>query len=87
MPTGTGTVKVYKDSVSELNLVTTTSNNTIDAGSTVTFIAVVEGAAKNGVANTISYELQLTDIATSTIPSVVKYLNVGSFPFVETINN
>lgn len=90
LPTGytaTGTVRVYKDSVSAANEVTSSANNTVDAGSTVTFIAVVDGATKNGSANTISYELQLTDLATSTISSVVKYLNVGSFPFVETINN
>jgi len=73
--TATGTVKVYKDSVATANLVTSSANNTVDAGSTVTFIAVVDNATKDGNANTVSYELKLDDVETSTISSINDYLN------------
>lgn len=96
--TSTGTVEIYKDTYSAGNKLNTTvsgnvvtiasaGNNTVDAGSTVKFIVVLNGAVKNSSANTISYEVKLSDIQTSTVSSLKAYNNAGAFPFVETINN
>lgn len=91
----TGTVKVivYKNSVStankawELNastgLVPLNANNTVDAGSSVTYIVVLDGALINSSSNTQDWSVSLTDVLFGGL-SASSYDNAGAFPITET---
>lgn len=93
------TVKVYKDSVNSNNLafsgtidgsgalqgVTATANGkgTVDAGSTVTYIVLVEGAIGASGSNTLDWNIRLTDVQFGGV-SANAYTNLGDFPITET---
>lgn len=87
------TIAVYKDTVSTANLVARSSvgtlssntwltfvNQTIDAGSTVTYIVVVEGAVVG--ANTPDWTVTLSDVTFDGI-SAAAYTNAGEMPISE----
>lgn len=96
----TASVKVYKDSISSSNLAftgtvdgsgnvvgaTATSNNknTVDAGSTVTYIVAIEGAVWASNSNTLDWNVKLSDVDLGNSISAATYNNLGSFPITET---
>lgn len=101
--TGSQMVKVYKDSIGSDNLAftgvtgadvtlakTANAKNTVDAGSTVTYIVVVEGALVDSSAQSVDWTLSLKNVVldTKNDASVLidgsAYNNVGSFPITES---
>lgn len=91
--TGTIVLKVYKNSVSSANiagtlnaktgLVTLTANNTVDAGNTVTYIVVLDGAIIDSTSNSQDWSVSLTNVQVGTM-NANAYDNVASFPITET---
>lgn len=91
--TGTIVLKVYKNSVSSANiagtlnaktgLVTLTGNNTVDAGNTVTYIVVLDGAIIDSTSNSQDWSVSLTNVQVGTM-NANAYDNVASFPITET---
>jgi len=91
--TGTIVLKVYKNSVSSANiagtlnaktgLVTLTANNTVDAGNTVTYVVVLDGAIIDSQSNSQDWSVSLTNVQVGTMNSSA-YDNVASFPITET---
>lgn len=90
--TGAANIVVYKDSVSLANklgevaadtgLVTFNANQTVDAGSTNTYIVVVTGVVANG-ATTTDWAVSLSNLTISGV-SANTYTNLGEFPITET---
>ena len=92
---GTQVVEVYKNSISAGNLAGTGSvggdtidlnigtNNTVDAGNTVTYIVVVKDALVNSAANSSDWSVSLNDVNMNTDISAAAYYNVGQFPITE----
>jgi hypothetical protein len=94
------TVAVYKDSVNSTNLVFSgaitngngavtlsgaTINNTIDAGSTNTYVVVVSDALYNA-GWTPDWSVSLTDLAIgrNATYNISQYQNLGELPLTET---
>ncbi|MDD3145219.1 MAG: S-layer homology domain-containing protein [Candidatus Gracilibacteria bacterium] len=89
--TGATTLTVYKDTVSVSNIVGTgsvtgpvtfTGNKTVDAGSTNTYIVVIDGTI-DANANTPSWTVRLTNVLVGSI-NANAYTNMGEFPITET---
>lgn len=89
--TGATTLTVYKSSVGSSNIVGTgsitgtvtfTANQTVDAGSTNTYIVVINGTV-DASANTPSWTVRLTNLEVGTI-NASAYNNMGEFPITET---
>lgn len=89
--TGATTLTVYKDTVSAANIVGTgtvtgnvtfTANKTVDAGSTNTYIVVINGTVEAS-ANTPSWTVRLTNLVVGSI-NASSYNNMGEFPITET---
>ncbi|MDD2916366.1 MAG: S-layer homology domain-containing protein [Candidatus Gracilibacteria bacterium] len=95
--TGATEVRVYKDTISATNLAftgalgadklwsATTSNakNTVDAGTTATYIVVVENAIGDGTNGTKDWTVSLKDVKFGGTLNATNYYNVGSFPMTE----
>jgi hypothetical protein len=89
--TGATTLTVYKTTVSASNIVGTggvtgavtfTANQTVDAGSTNTYIVVINGTI-DANANTPSWTVRLTNLLIGAI-NASSYTNMGEFPITET---
>lgn len=92
--TGSMTVAIYKDSISAANLAGTglvsgtsislSNKNTVDAGSTATYIVVVEGATGDAnVTGTKDWTVSIKDVTFGDTLKATDYYNVGSFPMTE----
>jgi hypothetical protein len=102
--TSTGTIKIYKNSISNDNLVwsgadivsgtsvsnqpivVSWSNSSIDAGSTNTYIIVVEWAVYSG-SGTPDWSISLTDLkieSGAATYNISQYQNLGELPITET---
>ena len=60
-----------------------TANNTVDAGSSVTYIVVLDGALINSSSNTQDWSVSLTDVLFGGL-NASSYDNAGAFPITET---
>ncbi|MDD2908049.1 MAG: S-layer homology domain-containing protein [Candidatus Gracilibacteria bacterium] len=90
--TGATQLTVYKDTVSVSNivgqvnattgLVSFTANQTVDSGSTNTYIVVINGTI-DANANTPSWTVRLTNLEVGAI-NANAYTNMGEFPITET---
>ena len=93
--TGSAKIVVYKNSISAPNklgetvagtvtgAVALSGLNTVDAGSTNTYIVVVEGILVDGTANSQDWTVSLSDLTISGV-SANTYDNLGDFPITET---
>ncbi|EKE29673.1 MAG: hypothetical protein ACD_2C00125G0001 [uncultured bacterium (gcode 4)] len=94
--TGSTVVSVYKDSISASNLAftgtlgsaqtllpTANAKNTVDAGSTATYIVAIEGTIIDATAQQSSWTISLNDVVFGTAISAKNYYNVGQFPITE----
>jgi len=90
--TASGSIVVYKDSVSTANIlgtassvtgnVTFTANQTVDAGSTNTYIVVITDVVANGT-TTSDWSVSLSNLVVDGVNANV-YTNMGEFPITET---
>ena len=78
-----GVFNLYRDSVSTANIVDFTGNvnNTIDVGTTATFIIAYPGMVMTQTSPDRS--VSLTDLGFDVAPSVAVFSNVGNFPMVD----
>lgn len=93
--TGSGKLVVYKDSISSGNklgetsvgtvsgAVTFNANNTVDNGSTNTYIVVLEGVVVDGGSNSQDWSVSLSNVFFDGIWAD-SYDNLGDFPITET---
>lgn len=93
--TGSGKLVVYKDSISSGNklgetsvgtvsgAVTFNANNTVDNGSTNTYIVVLEGVVVDGDSNSQDWSVSLSNVFFDGIWAD-SYDNLGDFPITET---
>ncbi|NVP18144.1 hypothetical protein HUU51_05505, partial [Candidatus Gracilibacteria bacterium] len=93
--TGSGKLVVYKDSISSGNklgetsvgtvsgAVTFNANNTVDNGSTNTYIVVLEGVVVDGGSNSQDWSVSLSNVFFDGI-GADSYDNLGDFPITET---
>ncbi|MCX6824413.1 MAG: hypothetical protein NT085_04800 [candidate division SR1 bacterium] len=91
-------VKIYKENTNTSNLAFSgvftnnstvayalynTGNATVDVGTPVTYVVVLEGAIGNGANTTQDWTVKIKDIGFSSLAAST-YANVGSFPMTET---
>lgn len=77
---GWDTAKIYKNSVSTANLVT--SSTTVDAGATVTFIVAFPDAIVKEGSSSQDWNVSLTGMTVNNV-QVSPYYNVAEFPITE----